>query len=129
VRYYSALVIRDLYGDFLTVNHIKKTEHVWRFVGGKIEGDEMPIVAAARELKEELGIVPTSLRLVGTPVVHCDGDDWMGFFFIVDSFDGNICIQEPDKHGEIRYLSVAELARLGSYPECEIAGNIRLRRL
>lgn len=126
MRYYSSLVIRNSDGEFLTIHHSKKSQHPWRFAGGKLEDGELPIVGAARELKEELGIVATSLALVGTPTLNVDGNDWTGYFFLVGSYEGTPTIQEPDKHSEISYLTTNDLLRLDSHPEFEVALGVKL---
>ncbi len=124
MNFYASGVIQDGAGRFLTIHHSKKKEHQWRFVGGKINGDELPIIACARETHEEIGIVPTSLKLVSTQTTHVDGGDWTGQFFLIEDYHGTIVLQEPDKHSEYRYMTVKELVEANSHPEAEVAADL-----
>lgn len=117
---YASVAVRNQNG-FLTVFHTQKKEHPWRFPGGKIEVGELAISAAARELKEELGIEALSLSYAGCYKTFVDGKEWTGHFFLCENFKGEPSVQEPDKMGEMRYLHSWELQRLGSTPENAVA--------
>jgi mutator protein MutT len=114
-------------GKFLTMFFKKKTEFPWRFSGGKIDLGEIPIQAAARELKEELGIDALDLRFVTREQHDVDGNTWTGFWFVCHNYEGTISIQEPDKHGDPQWLTLSELAERGAHPEYSVAHEI-LRR-
>lgn len=109
---------------FLVANHIKKTERPWRFPGGKIEGNELPIMTAARELQEELGIVANSLKLFNVESQHVDGKLWVGFYFLCGSYKGEPQIQEPEKLPEYRFATVPELIELGSHYEANMVKGL-----
>jgi ADP-ribose pyrophosphatase YjhB (NUDIX family) len=109
---------------FLVAHHIKKTERPWRFPGGKIEANELPIMAAARELQEELGVVALSLRLHNVQSQQVDGKLWMGFYFVCDEYTGTLKVQEPDKLPEFRFCTLEELKSLGSHYEADMVKNL-----
>lgn len=121
---YASAVIRNNKNEFLTINHFKKTVHPWRFVGGKIEENEMPLVACARELKEELGIEASGMRFAGMFSTFVDGNTWHGYFYEITDFDGVPTIQEPEKHSDLCWLTAAELKARGSEPEWRVALGI-----
>lgn len=63
----------------------------WNGLGGKLEPDEDIYSCLCRELEEEAGITVTSARLRGTvswPGFGIGGEDWFGFIFVVDGFEG-----------------------------------------
>lgn len=63
----------------------------WNGLGGKLEPDEDIYSCLCRELHEEAGITVTSARLRGTvswPGFGTGGEDWFGFIFVVDGFEG-----------------------------------------
>ena|ERR1700688_690948 len=124
---YVAIVIRGA-GGFLTVYHSKKKEHPWRFPGGKLEMGELAIVAAARELQEELGIEALSLRFYNTYCTFVDGAEWVGYFFICDTYKGVPTLTEPEKHSEFRFLTAGELVDAGSTPENACACALDLEK-
>ena len=70
--------------------------------GGHVDEGEGVIQAALRELKEELDVVvaPEDLKfkLVKPEKNH------ISFFFEVTKFQGEIKNNEPEKHGDLRYL-------------------------
>jgi 8-oxo-dGTP diphosphatase len=60
-------------------------------LGGKLESGEDVIAGIRRELDEEAQIEPTSIRLRGTvnwPGFGPNGEDWLGFIFLVDAWIG-----------------------------------------
>lgn len=72
--------------------------------GGHVDEGESVIHAAVRELKEELNITvdPQDLkfRLVKPEKFH------ISFFFEVVKYQGDIVNNEPEKHSDLRFLSL-----------------------
>ncbi|MEB3196290.1 MAG: 8-oxo-dGTP diphosphatase [Candidatus Sericytochromatia bacterium] len=63
----------------------------WNGLGGKMEPDESPVSCIRRELMEEAGIVVEAMALRGTinwPGFGPNGENWFGFIFLVDAFEG-----------------------------------------
>lgn len=123
---YADAILMNHEGKFLVCRHIKRTDNVWRFPGGKIEGAENPRDAAARELKEELGVEAKQLIYVGTHVHMADGAEWTGYTYYCPLYTGVPTIQEPTKHADLSWLSVEKLEELKQHPEAETA-NMLLR--
>jgi 8-oxo-dGTP diphosphatase len=60
-------------------------------LGGKLERDEDVVAGMRREIREEAGIECLELRLRGTiswPGFGKHGEDWLGFIFVIDRFEG-----------------------------------------
>jgi 8-oxo-dGTP diphosphatase len=82
----------------------------WNGLGGKLEADEDVASGMIRELQEEAGIEVTSMRLRATvswPGFGPNGEDWLGFVFVVDSWTG-----EPPGSNEEGTLHWVPLDRL-----------------
>ena len=63
----------------------------WNGLGGKLDRGEDVAAGMIREIREEAGIAVTRLRLRGTvawPGFGKHGEDWLGFIFLIDAFDG-----------------------------------------
>ena len=63
----------------------------WNGLGGKLERDEDVATCMRRELREEASIEVVSMQLRGTvswPGFGRSGEDWLGFVFLVDAFNG-----------------------------------------
>ncbi len=68
-------------------------EHLGKYngLGGKLEADEDVLSGMRREIREEAQIECTSLQLRGTiswPGFGKNGEDWLGFIFLIDAFEG-----------------------------------------
>lgn len=60
-------------------------------LGGKVERDEGVAAGMRREIREEAEVEVTSMRLRGSiswPGFGPNGEDWLGFVFLVDAWDG-----------------------------------------
>lgn len=82
----------------------------WNGLGGKLEPDEDIYSCLCRELKEEAGITVTSARLRGTvswPGFGVGGEDWFGFLFVVDAWEG--ALPERNADGPLVWHSIDEL--------------------
>ena len=68
-------------------------QHLGKYngLGGKLEADEDVLAGMRREIHEEAGIDCTALQLRGTvswPGFGKQGEDWLGFVFLVTAFEG-----------------------------------------
>lgn len=71
----------------------------WNGLGGKLDRDEGASAGMAREIREEAGIEVTSMRLRGTiswPGFGKHGEDWFGFIFVVEGFEGEPFSANPE---------------------------------
>lgn len=87
-------------------------EHLGKYngLGGKLDADESVTEGLRRELREEAGIEVTAMRLRGTiswPGFGKNGEDWLGFIFVVDAFEGT-----PPAENEEGTLSWEPVERL-----------------
>jgi 8-oxo-dGTP diphosphatase len=94
-------------------------EHLGKYngLGGKLEADEDIAAGMQRELREEAGIEVTTMQLRGTvswPGFGKNGEDWLGFVFLITGFTG-----EPPSRNEEGDLEWVELTRLYELPMWE----------
>jgi 8-oxo-dGTP diphosphatase len=76
-------------------------EHFGKYngLGGKLERGESVTENLRRELAEEAELKITSARLRGTvtwPGFGSSGEDWLGFVFVVDGFEGDAPAANPE---------------------------------
>lgn len=94
-------------------------QHLGKYngLGGKLEPDEDVAAGMRREIAEEAGIEVTSMQLRGTlswPGFGKQGEDWLGFIFLVDGFTGTPLERNPE--GALEWVP---LERLDSLPMWE----------
>lgn len=107
----------------LMVNRIsrKDDEQLGKFngLGGKVEPDEDVVFAMKRELEEEAGIEPVSMRLRGTvswPGFGRNGENVLGFIYLIDKF--NVLdtyggeIPKENEEGPLSWQPIAKLGEL-----------------
>ncbi|HZF98796.1 MAG TPA: 8-oxo-dGTP diphosphatase [Pseudoxanthomonas sp.] len=69
-------------------------QHLGKYngLGGKIERDEDVVAGMRREIMEEAGIGCEAMTLRGTiswPGFGRNGEDWLGFVFLITAYSGN----------------------------------------
>lgn len=79
-------------------------------LGGKLEPGESIVECVKRELREEAGIEATAMSLRGSiswPGFGKHGEDWMGFIFRVDAFEGTPPESNPE--GQLEWVALERL--------------------
>lgn len=82
-------------------------------LGGKLERDEDVAAGMAREIHEEAGIDCLELRLRGTiswPGFGRNGEDWLGFLFVVPRFSGTPAVRNAE--GDLEWVDIPRIAEL-----------------
>ncbi|MCP5184355.1 MAG: 8-oxo-dGTP diphosphatase [Pseudomonadales bacterium] len=90
-------------------------QHLGKYngLGGKLEADEDIAEGMLREIREEADIAVTAMELRGTiswPGFGPNGEDWLGFIFLVTAFEG-----EPpaaNEEGDLEWVPLAQLMDL-----------------
>lgn len=90
-------------------------QHLGKYngLGGKLERDEDVLAGLRRELREEAGIECTGVRLRGTiswPGFGKQGEDWLGFVFLVEAFTGTPLQRNPE--GTLEWVERERLLEL-----------------
>jgi 8-oxo-dGTP diphosphatase len=90
-------------------------QHLGKYngLGGKMEPGEDIAACMRREIMEEAGIECLEMRLRGTlnwPGFGKNGEDWLGFIFIIDRYSGTPFESNPE--GRLEWVPVSELDAL-----------------
>ncbi len=79
----------------------------WEVVHGSIEGDEPPLSAAIRELREETSLVPARLyNLSRTEFFYRHGADEIGFIPVFAAFVAQAQVRLSAEHDQCEWLSL-----------------------
>jgi 8-oxo-dGTP diphosphatase len=86
----------------------------WNFPGGLLEENETLTAAAAREIREEVGVIvnPTNFTFSHIIQVHANISklqDILGAYFITEQWDGAPTNCEPDKHSNVAWFDLNDL--------------------
>jgi 8-oxo-dGTP diphosphatase len=105
------------YSRVLMVHRNKRPEDhqigKYNGLGGKLMPGEDVVAGMCREIREEAGIEPVDLVLRGTvswPGFGKDGEDWFGFVFRVDRFEGTPIRQNYE--GALEWIEADRLLEL-----------------
>ncbi|MGN2245820.1 NUDIX domain-containing protein [Frateuria sp. GZRR35] len=90
-------------------------QHLGKYngLGGKMEPGEDIAACMRREIREEAGIECTSMCLRGTlnwPGFGKQGEDWLGFIFLIDGFEGTC--HTGNHEGTLEWVPRARLMEL-----------------
>lgn len=109
---YACVILRK--NNHVLLMHRTHTQHhpnVWAIPGGAMEVGEIAFDTAVREAQEELGIIiePASCRMVH--IMHTNHPDRqsLGFYLLVESWQGEPVNKEPEKHGAIAWFALDQL--------------------
>lgn len=89
--------------------------HIGKYngLGGKLDSQEDIVSGAKRELFEEAGVEALSMQLRGTinwPGFGKLGEDWLGFVFVVDKFQGTPQPSNPE--GTLIWVDIDKIESL-----------------
>src|SRR4051812_15107197 len=82
-------------------------------LGGKLDAGEDIVSGMRREIREEAGIECASLHLRGTiswPGFGKEGDDWFGFIFRIDRFEGTPVSENAE--GTLAWVAIEKILDL-----------------
>ncbi|MET0934531.1 MAG: 8-oxo-dGTP diphosphatase [Luteibacter sp.] len=96
-------------------NARKDDQHLGKYngLGGKMEPGEDIAACMRREIREEAGIECLEMRLRGTlnwPGFGKNGEDWLGFIFVIDRYEGTPMESNPE--GALEWVAVGALDAL-----------------
>ena len=110
----SSLIYIEKDESYLMLHRVSKqndpNKDKWIGVGGKFENGETPEECAAREMKEETGLVAKRLEYRG--IVHFESDKWESeemHLFTCREFEGK---QTPCDEGKLEWVKKADVPSL-----------------
>ncbi|HET6655073.1 MAG TPA: 8-oxo-dGTP diphosphatase [Gammaproteobacteria bacterium] len=96
-------------------NKLAADQHLGKYngLGGKMDPDEDIATCMRREIREEAGIECLEMRLRGTlswPGFGKQGEDWLGFIFVIDRYEGTP--HEGNHEGTLEWVPLDRLMDL-----------------
>jgi 8-oxo-dGTP diphosphatase len=78
---------------------------------GALDGNENLVQAVIREAKEEVNVTVAKkdVQLVHTMHNMTHGEEWIGAFFVAHKWKGIPKVNEPEKHSEVKWVSIDSL--------------------
>jgi 8-oxo-dGTP diphosphatase len=99
----------------------KIAPNVWDAIGGHVEPGESLSIALVREVREEVGVVPTEFRLLDS--IQEKRPDLYGaavhHIFAVTAWSGGEPLKLSDEHSEIKWFTSTDVQSLPNLAECD----------
>lgn len=105
--------------SFLVFNH-KKIKKLTMPVG-KIDSGFTPEATLKKEMKEELNIDVKDYSFLGKKLINIKDELIDVFVFKVNSYEGEITNNEPEKHSDLKYLCPSEISNKAISKNTEVA--------
>jgi 8-oxo-dGTP pyrophosphatase MutT (NUDIX family) len=116
VKYYACAILFDEQRILLGRRspHRRASPNLWDVIGGRVEDGETPKAALKRELSEEIGIVPTAYRGLGTVVDENVAGRGTATYhlFLVTAWEGGTPAMRNREHTSLDWFSVADALNL-----------------
>lgn len=121
----NAILVRN--GTILLARrgtHRKACPSLWSFPGGHVEPGETLDAALLRELGEEIGVVPTAFRPIGTiaDAGAASADAVVSHLDVVQAWSGGEPVMLGDEHVKLRWLDLDLAAELPDLALAEYPG-------
>ena len=97
----------------------------WGLPGGHLEWGEKLAECAIRELKEETGIEAENLELATVTDEARDIDHYVHFGFLLDNFEGEAQLIEPEKCEKWEFFDLNNLPENLFWPHKKLIENIK----
>lgn len=108
----AGCILLDPYGRILLLHRNRGDNTQWELPGGKVEKDETPVMAAIREIKEELGVSVNIHRAVGSASFEVDDTMYHYHWFLGTIVDGVPDVMEADTFDDLDYFDIEDLPSL-----------------
>jgi 8-oxo-dGTP diphosphatase len=103
----AGCIIQDNHGHVLLLHRNKPNRVQWETPGGKLNPDESPQAAAIREVREEIGLTPKIIKLIGQKD-FIEDDRRFSYYWFIAKIDQDPVIQESS-FDQIKYFSWTQM--------------------
>lgn len=103
----------------------KTCPNCWDMFGGHVESEETEVETLRRELREELGIVPTQFRKAQHLKLEQDRLNLDIAIYVVTEWIEPDPVMLGNEHTEIRWFPIEEAANLSNIATAEIGAVLR----
>ena len=108
----AGCVLLDPYGRILLLHRQREDIGQWEMPGGKVEEDETPVLAAIREIKEELGVDVDIAQSLGSETFEVDDIAYKYHWFLANITGGVPDVMEAETFDDLDYFEIEDLPSL-----------------
>ncbi len=107
------VIVTDPVGRMVIVRESSRRNPKWKFPGGGIEENELPLDAAIRELQQETGLSLTGKNLHYFSTVHKNDHNLYVYCGQISSWKGLVPVGEDD--GETKVVSCHKILKMDDF--------------